>query len=200
MPTTYPNTAAARAVEWALAYPAEMAWLGDNMEANDFALSLAMAVDKFGHLTDGQLQAVRDNIQRAGMRAAAPVISVAEIEAKFAIARANQVKKPAMRLDTFVFKAAGDKSANAGGIYVTEKQGEESVYLGKVLGGKFLRVGACTDDQQARIIAAASDPTAAAIAYGQRTGNCSICGRELTAEGSIEIAVGPICLSNYGLK
>lgn len=197
MSTNHTNTAAARAVEWALAYPAEMAWLGDNMEANDFALSLAMAVDKFGHLTDGQLQAVRDNIQRAGMRAAAPVISVAEIEAKFAIARANQVKKPAMRLDTFVFKAAGDKSANAGGIYVTEKQGDESVYLGKVLGGKFLRVGACTDDQQARIIAAASDPTAAAIAYGQRTGNCSICGRELTAEESLSRFIGPICSSNF---
>lgn len=195
------STASAdRAIEWALANPSEMAWLAENMEKNEFAMSLAQAVDKYGFLTDRQLQAVRSNLQRGAAREAAPVISVAEIEAKFEIARANQVKKPAMRLDTFVFKAAGANSANAGGIYVTEQQADgEAIYLGKVLGGKFLRSGACNDEQQARIIVAASSPAEAAKAYGQRTGNCSICGRELTAEESIERFIGPICLSKYGL-
>lgn len=188
------QSAVNRAVAWAMAHPAEMEWLAVNMDTNSFAMSLAQDVDRHGALTDRQLAAVRGNIERGAARTTAPAISVAEIEAKFAMARSRMVKKPAMRLDSFVFKAAGDKTANAGAIYVTE----DGEYLGKVMGGKFLRVGACSDDQQARIIAAASNPAEAAKAYGQRTGNCSICGRELTAEESIERFIGPICIQKFG--
>jgi hypothetical protein len=177
-----------------MAHPAEMEWLAVNMDTNSFAMSLEQDVDRHGALTDRQLAAVLGNIERGAARTTALAISVAEIEAKFAIARSRMVKKPAMRLDSFVFKAAGDKTANAGAIYVTE----DGEYLGKVMGGKFLRVRECSDDQQARIIAAASNPEAAAKAYGQRTGNCSICGRELTAEESLERFIGPICIQKFG--
>lgn len=198
-----PETAAARATSWALAHPAEMGWLVDNMVSNSFAASLAADVSKFGALSQGQLAAVRNNLERSraadATRATAPTITTTEIEALFDTARDNGVKKPAMRLDEFVFKAAGQDSRNPGGIYVTTKVDDDSVYLGKVLGGKFLKTEACSDDQQKRILAVASSPAEAAKAYGQRTGNCSICGRELTAEESIERFIGPICLGKFGL-
>lgn len=187
------QTTVARAMAWAVANPAEMAWLGDNMATSEFAFSLAQSVDKYGSLTEGQLAAVRRNLNA---RIEAVAVSIAELEAKFDVARSNDVKKPRIRLDTFVFKAV-IKGPNVGGIYVTDA--DDSTYLGKVLGGKFSASRDCSDDQKARIVAAASNPTAAAIAYGRRTGNCAICGIELTASESIERTVGPICSKKWGI-
>lgn len=180
-----------KAVRFALAHPDVMDWLDQN-PGNAFAQSLAESLNKYGSLTDGQVRAVRN---RSTAASAAPVISVGRIEEAFASARDAGLKRLKMHLDTFQFKPAGANSANAGGLYVTEGE----TYLGKVLGGKFLRAAVCTDEQQDRILAAASDPAAAAKAYGQRTGRCSICGRELTAEESIERFVGPVCASKYAI-
>lgn len=178
---------------FAMAHPAEVEWLMDNQHL-DFAQSLAHDLQDRGFLTERQLAAVTKNLNRP----AAEDISVAAIEAKFATAFANLIKQPRLRLDTFTFKAV-IKGANAGGIYVTEGKGEDAAYLGKVLGGKFLPSRDCSEDQKTRIMAAASNPDEAAKAYGQRTGNCCICGRELTAEESIERFIGPICAGNYGM-
>ena len=72
-----------------VAYPDVSGWLFDNCEANDFAASLAISLEKYGSLTDNQVAAVRRNLVP---KAAAVAISVAEIEAKFAVAKANLVK------------------------------------------------------------------------------------------------------------
>ena len=45
----------------------------------------------------------------------------------------------------------------------------------------------------------AKDPAAAARLYGQQTGQCSCCGRELTRKDSIERGIGPICAERFGL-
>lgn len=179
-----------KAVRFAMEFPDVMDWLEQNAQ-NPFALSLSESLNRYGALTEGQVRAVRN---RSTTASAAPAIKVGRIEEAFASARDAGLKRLKMHLDTFLFKPAGANSANAGGLYVTEGE----AYLGKVLGGKFLRAAVCTDDQQTRILAAASDPAAAAKAFGQRTGRCSICGRELTAEESIERFVGPICAEKYG--
>ena len=36
-------------------------------------------------------------------------------------------------------------------------------------------------------------------AYGRRTGNCAICGLELSAEESIQRTIGPVCASKWGM-
>lgn len=180
-------------MEFAMAHPAEVEWLMDNQH-NDFAQSLARFLNDRGTLTENQLAA----IQRKLTSAPATAISVAAIEAKFAKAFANMIKRPRLNLDTFTFKAVVS-GANAGGIYVTEGRGEDGVYLGKVMGGQFMASRDCTEDQKTRIVAAAANPDAAAKAYGQRTGNCAICNRELTAEESIERFIGPICAGKYGM-
>jgi hypothetical protein len=75
---------------------------------------------------------------------------------------------------------------------------EDDQYLGKVQDGKFSRVRECDDATQAQVLEVASDPHNAAIAYGQRTGNCAICSRELTNHASIDLGIGPICAEKYG--
>lgn len=192
------------AVQWAIAHPDVMGWVGDNMESNDFAASLAGHLDRTGALTPRQIEAVRAKLSAAERAPAAVHVDVAAIERMFEAARARQVKKPAVRLDTFVFKFAGTGGRNPGAIYVTDTESTDAdgrpAYLGKVLGGSFTKTAACSADQADRIVAAASNPSEAAKAYGQRTGNCSICGRELTAEESLEKFLGPVCAKKYGIS
>ena len=222
------DSAAARKVkkadaDWASfaeAYPTEAAWIEARRVGFDFAGSMYEAVRKYGDLTERQLAAVQRMVikdadreaqrvakaaESAQIAAAAPAVaqaSLEKIEAAFASAKAASIKYPKMRLDAFVFNPAPATGRNAGAIYVksSERQGEDGKgqYLGKILAGKFLRVRECTQDEEARIVAAASDPEAAAVAFGQKFGACSICGRELTDADSIARGIGPICAERMG--
>jgi hypothetical protein len=104
-------------------------------------------------------------------------------------------------LDDFKFKPAPATGRNAGAIYVTSltdhSDDGEALYLGKIANGKFEAVRSCPAGIAERIVAAASDPKAAAIAYGKRTGSCCICARELTDPQSVEAGIGPICAEKY---
>jgi hypothetical protein len=191
-----------RADEWRTAHPIEADWLKAAAERGfNFAASLSDALNKFGHLTDKQLAAVRSCIVRDDERkaenatraAAAPVVTVEAIEIAFQSAKASGIKWPKLRLDTFTFCPAGENSKNAGAVYI--KQGE--TYLGKVLGGKLFASRECNDETRERIIAAATDPQAAAIAYGKKFGKCSICARELSDPASIERGIGPVCAERF---
>lgn len=121
-------------------------------------------------------------------------ISVEAIATAFQAAHGAGIKRPKLRLDTFVFSRAPDHGKNAGSIYVTER----GDYLGKVSEGQFFPMRSCDDPTKARVIAAAADPSAAAKAYGAKTGECSCCGRELSNAESIELGIGPICRGKFG--
>ena len=121
-------------------------------------------------------------------------ITVDAIMQSFAAAHAHGIKRPKLRLDSFVFSRAPDTGRNAGSIYITEQGG----YLGKVTEGRFYASRECDDPTKARIITVASDPHAAAKAYGQRTGECACCGRKLTSAESIALSIGPICRAKFG--
>lgn len=189
--------------EWRTAHPIEAQWL-DQAAARgfNFAVSLSEALNKFGHLTEGQLAAVRKCLVRDDERkaeqakraATAPALSVEAIETAFQNAKAAGIKWPKLRLDSFLFSPAGANSANAGAIYV--KQGE--TYLGKVLGGKLFASRECDNETRDRIVAAASDPHTAALAYGKKYGRCAVCARELSDPESVERGIGPICADTYG--
>ena len=194
--------------QWLLDNPDEARWLADAATRGfEFAQSMREALFKYGHLTERQEAAVRNataksqarkaewQAQAAAREANAAVVEIGRIEEAFAAAKASRLRFPKLRLDTFVFSLAGDNSRNAGSIYVKD---ENDVYLGKITDGKLIRSRDCSDEAEARIVAACADPAAAATAYGQRTGQCSCCGRELTNEESIARAIGPICLSKWG--
>lgn len=45
----------------------------------------------------------------------------------------------------------------------------------------------------------ASNPAAAAKAYGALMGKCSFCGKPLTDAGSVEVGYGPVCADKFEL-
>ena len=186
-------------VAFAAEHPAEWTWLTNNSGSttSDFARSLIENIGNFGDLTGPQLEAVRRAIvrdaERAQAVAQAPNVSTTLLEEAFARAKAKGLQRPKLRFEGFTASLAGPSSVNAGSIYVTQEQD----YYGKITGGRFIKTRNCPDGLEQEIAAAMADPVAAALAYGQRTGACSICGRTLTAKESVERAIGPICAEKY---
>lgn len=199
---------AAKAQAWKEANPVEAAWMESSAPRFEFAKSMLDALNKYGSLTEKQMATVqRLTVQSAERQAqyqaerqakaeTAPEVSVEAIEVAFQTAKGAGIKFPKLRLDSFVFSPAGANSANAGAVYIKNK--EDGVYLGKVMGGKLFTSRDCTAEAKDRIVAVATDPKQAAIAYGQRFGACAVCGRELTDGDSIDRGIGPVCAEKYG--
>lgn len=193
------------------ANPTEAAWMTDRAPRFNFAAEMVAAVSRFGHLTEGQMAAVKrlmakdaerdaqralDAQARAEAEAAAPRMEMDKLEAAFATAKDSGLKRPVLRVAGFKFSPAPLHGKNAGAIYVKDRSGE---YLGKVASGKFVRSFSCDEVTAAEVLAAGSDPLAAAVAYGRKTGECACCGRELTDGESIARGIGPICATKWGL-
>lgn len=182
--------------------PEVAAWILSSKDSFEFASSLEQAVLKWGDLTEKQLASAQKCVDarktaqqaRSAMIEAAPEVSLDPVEKAFQKAKESGIKYPKLNLDVFKLSPASDSGKNSGAIYV--KEGE--TYLGKVTGGKFLRTRDCTDEQQAKVLEVATDPKAAAIAYGKRFGSCAVCRRELSNEESINLGIGPICASRFG--
>ncbi len=200
---------AAQVEEWKGSHEAAHAWLIANAPRNDFAASLFNALNTYGALTERQLECVERNVAKqverqatfAAAKANAAAIDVSKIQASFDHARAAAKRAGArgvrwlkLRLDTFEFLDMPANGQWTAAIMV--KEGERK--LGRIEDGKFTRYQACTDEQLARILAAAADPFNAAKAYGLRFSNCSCCGKELTNPESIKLGIGPICADKYG--
>ena len=206
--TAKADAQAVKVQEWKDANPAETKWMEASAERFEFARSMLDALNKYGHLTEKQMATVQrltvQDAERQAQRIAeqavraetAPELSVEAIEVAFNTAKQAGIKFPKLRLDSFMFSPAGENSKNAGAVYVKSK--EDGVYLGKVMGGRLFTSRDCTQEAQERIVAVASDPKQAAIAYGQRFGSCAVCGRELTDSDSVDRGIGPICASKYG--
>jgi hypothetical protein len=181
-------------------HPQLTAWLSTSRLS--FAQSLNDALQRSGTLTTRQLDAaikcMHDSQERVTKElATAAEIDVGKILAAFSTAQSKGVARPRMRLGTVMFTTAPASGANAGALYVKTTD-DARTYLGKVTNGKFVRSRDCTAEQEAEIVAMASDPMNAAIAYGRRTGECAICGRELTNHASIDVGIGPICAEKFG--
>jgi Family of unknown function (DUF6011) len=209
--------------EFRQTYKAELAWLAaayDRQQKNahhgrkvwNFPIEVTEKLAKYGSLFDSTIEAIRKcmarDVERAGATAsrdaARPMVDTSMIEAAFAKARdaasndGEGLKWLSLRLDTFKFSDAPATERFSAAVFVTEGGGEEKRKLGRISGGKFYRSPACDDPTESRILAAIADPKAAAIAYGQRTGSCSVCGRELTNAESRARSMGPICADKFG--
>lgn len=179
-------------------------WLELNSDWNDFARSLTAQVKERGTLTDSQIAAAermmaKTEATRAAKAKAKPkgveVGSLARIIELFNAAKASGISRPKFRVAGLTLSPAPLSGRNAGFIYV--KSGEE--YLGKIspTGEAFLMKGA--EEHLPTLTRIASDPLAEAKAYGQKTGNCSCCGRLLTNGLSVELGIGPICRDKWGM-
>lgn len=198
--------------KWVDGHKEEFTWMTKAAAGGfGFAMQMVETVFKYGHLTEKQLEAVRRCLTRDQLReqekaeivAKAPDITgdaLTKIETAFATAIDYGIKFPKLRLDAFIFSLVRN-GTNAGAIYVKSLErddNDERTYLGKIVDGRFVRAMKCSEETQARIIAAAMDPEAAAKAYGRRTGTCSMCGRPLTNGESIDLGIGPICAGRFG--
>jgi hypothetical protein len=203
---------AAQIVAWMEAHKEEWEWLvAAAGRGFNFASDQIEALGKYGDLNDSRLTHIRRFMVKDQQREQekieiaerAPDIAGAaldKIDTAFATAIDKGIKFPKLRLGTFIFSAVRT-GANAGAIYVKSIERDdngERRYMGKIMDGRFVRSYKTTAEEEQQIIEAATDPAAAAKAYGQRTGTCSICGRKLTRNESIDRAMGPVCADNYG--
>jgi len=183
--------------EFAELHPIESDWIHREAPTFSFAASLLHAIRKHGMLTPAQLAAAQRCAAKANAPKPPPVevspAGLGRIEEAFAKAKSRGVARPKMRLGAVVASAAPERGKNPGAVYMTTTDGN---YLGKVHKGG-LSLLPIAKDWETMILEAIADPQAAAIAYGQRTGNCSICGRMLTVGESIDRGIGPICFERF---
>jgi len=191
---------------WAASNEPEAAWIDANTSSNDFASSMRQAVIRWGSLTDRQLAAVRKwmvsaedrKAQQAVAELTAPAVDLPAVEQAFSNALARGIRNPKLTLAGFTLSPAKATSQNAGAIYVKQGRGFDGTYLGKVMGGRFLRANACNQETEQAVLLAMRDPQAAAIAYGKEFGKCAVCARDLTDSDSIARGIGPVCAERMG--
>ena len=181
------------------ANPDEFEWMIAKCGSFDFAMEMLRSLTKYGSLTERQQATVTrltfQDKERTAARVVAvenaPLVDITPIMKAMQVALDRGVARPKLRLDEFKFAYSN------GVIYVRHHKDNET-YYGKIADGKFIKVRSCSAEDEARIVKVAADPEAAATAYGQRFGACSICGRQLTKGESIDRAMGPICMSKWG--
>lgn len=114
-------------------------------------------------------------------------------------AQRSGLKRIAMRFDSCIIKP----SKYQGKVYVFshEKALNDWGTLSNVYQGWVTADGTNLSDADLlnSLQQIAQNPTIAAKVYGQQTGNCSCCGKELTRKDSIERGIGPICAEKFGL-
>lgn len=121
-------------------------------------------------------------------------IDVSKIVAAFNAAKAAGLKRLGFRTERIAISLASEFSKNAGALYVKC----DGTYAGKIVSGKFLPINSAPADILDLIRAIAESPLEAAKQYGQKTKQCSCCGRELTNEESKALGIGPICAEKWG--
>jgi hypothetical protein len=194
---------------WKDEHEAEWDWMHEAAKRGfDFAASMIESLHKYGSLTPKQLAAVQSATakslarqqqfaqERVQREASAAAIDITKIVDAFASAMSKGIKRPKITLTGIKFSMAPVTGRNAGSLYVVATDSDQ--YLGRITEGRFIKVRECSAEQEAEVLRVAADPHAAAVAHGQRTGNCCICNRELTNHASIDAGIGPICASRFG--
>lgn len=114
-------------------------------------------------------------------------------------AHASGIQFPKLRLSSYVFSRAPEKGRNSGAVYV--KRSSDGEYLGKIVGLAFFLFNNYTLEEVVEIKKLIEEGVeSAAQAYGLLTGNCSCCGRLLTAKESVGLGIGPICREKFGFS
>jgi hypothetical protein len=182
--------------EFAENYP-EM-WADLVNQKTEFTASLYHQLTTRGQLTANQIGAWQRGWEKrqAAIAARSAYVNLDRIREMFDTAVASGYKKPCYRAEGLKISLASPMGRNAGCLYVVEI--EDDAYQGKIEAVTFKAVREARADTLARLQAIAADPKGAAIRYGQRTGTCSCCGRELTNHTSIEAGIGPICAQKWG--
>lgn len=188
-------------------YPGLIDELRKLTDWNDFAASLVASFHQYGSLTEKQVAAAQrmlvklaeNRVKREAEKTEKQaVVDLSPIRTMFEAAVASGRKKPTYRAEGLIISRAPDHGRNAGSLYVVLDGSRE--YQGKIGEDNVYRPVARADASTTQALQViAENPSEAAVRYGRKTGNCAICGRELTAAESVERGIGPICANNFGL-
>lgn len=176
-----------------------VAWMVKHRFEFGFAANMYEAVQAWGDLTPGQMDATLKCVEREASYkerenerfSTAPAVDTGELWGAFK--RGVTGLYLAANGREFKIYQASKHGKNAGALYVTCSD----VYFGKIVGEKFMPAKACTAEDEADIYLAIETPLASAVAYGKLTGRCSCCNRELTNPESVELGIGPICRAKF---
>ena len=206
------ETLAGEIAQWQAEHTAAWQWLTSNTaRGNEFAKSLTEALYKYGSLTDNQLAAVERQLEKIAARkaereAAAPAVDATKIEQAFAVAREKAARpgqegifeKPLKLTSgdvTLSFRPGSIGSQWEDMLFVKDADGNK---LGHIKNGKFMRKFECSDVQAEAVVACASDPEKAVVAYAKAWSRCGVCGQRLLNDVSIARGIGPICAAKFG--
>jgi len=167
---------------------------------NAFAKSLVEQIDTKGTLSDKQVAAVEKMLAKMATNAAGRAdksgeVDMSAIEALFATAKANGLKRPAFVAAGLRISPAPETGRNAGAYYV-KLDGE---YQGKIAAGRFIASAEADETVLPALNEIAADPAGSARRYGKETGICACCGKELTDPASVAAGIGPVCATRWGL-
>lgn len=166
---------------------------------NELSASLAEQHNQGKAWSEKQVLAIQGMVarmeeRRAQKAAEAQAVDLSTIVSMFDHAKTSGYKRPVYRAEGLKISLAPESSANAGALYIKTTDGD---YIGKVTDGKFYGTRDATDEHKRAIETIAVNPKDAALKYGQRTGKCACCGRNLTDKTSIAMGIGPICESKW---
>lgn len=191
------------------ANPGVREFLMGAMKWSSFAASLFESLTKYHDLTEKQLAAAqsmmektkaRDAERNAQRAANTMTLDASNILGMFATAKANGLNRRALLAGGTEGKLkvtpSSDTSRNAGGLWVTV---DDEFVGGISKAGEFQPRNNTPAWAKDALLRMTADPAGEARLYGQRTGVCCCCGRELTDPVSIEAGIGPICAERWGL-
>ena len=103
--------------------------------------------------------------------------------------------------ETLIFRLAGEKSRNPGSITVTDDgRYPDNKFYGAVGTDGFWNPSSSCPDHIAQIVAEVlADPAGQLALYGQTSGYCACCGRQLTDPRSLAVGYGATCAAHWDL-
>ena len=104
---------------------------------------------------------------------------------------------------TMQFKLLLDNGTEFGKILLRTSPSYISVFgaykmCGKIVADKFYPTSKCWQNLKVQILLFSGAPQRWMEQYGKATGQCCVCGRELTNEESVSRGIGPICAERFG--
>ena len=103
--------------------------------------------------------------------------------------------------ETLIFRLAGEKSKNPGAITVTDDgRYPDNRYYGMIAeNGFWSPVFTCPDHIAQIVCEVLADPAGQLALYGQTSGYCACCGRQLTDPRSLAVGYGETCAKHWDL-
>jgi len=106
----------------------------------------------------------------------------------------SNVTYPKIRVgDNYIITLASVVSKNPHFIYIKHNKN----YIGKVSPNHVFYTTTDNEKHVAPLQELSKNPEEMLTTYGRETGECGICGRELTLKESIDRGIGPICFANF---